>query len=305
MSTSRWRLDRREAFVTTGALGAMAMTQMLAADQASICRGAEPDDGVVVATFNIRYANAGDGPDAWPHRKEDVARLLNDHRVDFAGLQEALLTQLRDLEQLAPGLTRFGVGRDDGREKGEFSPILYRRDRWRVVDGRTRWLSETPEQPGSKSWDAAITRIATRCEFERLDGGRRVVIYNTHFDHRGETARLQSAKLLRNWVAQETAPCVVMGDFNCTPREAPYQELTARDGARPLVDSRTASSTPPIGPDGTWNGFKAVEAGQRIDFIFTTREWEVRKHQTDDRRTAGGRFPSDHLPVIAALALRP
>ena len=300
MAASQMVKGRREAMMAAGAMGAAAWT----ASRASTSRGDSPADMIVVATFNIRYANAGDGPDAWPHRKEDVARLLVDHRVDFAGLQEALLTQLHDLEKLAPGLARFGVGRDDGREKGEFSPLLYRRDRWRLIEGQTRWLSETPDKAGSKSWDAAITRIATRCVFEPLEGGRRLAVYNTHFDHLGATARRESAKLLRGWAAKETLPCIVMGDFNCTPGSDPYRELTTVEGDRSLVDARTASSTPPVGPDGTWNGFQAVQPGQRIDFIFTTREWDVRKHVTDDRRTAGGRFPSDHLPVIALLWLR-
>lgn len=265
--------------------------------------GTARGDELTVATFNIRYANPGDGANAWPHRQQAVADVLTRHGVDVAGLQEALLTQLQDLDRLLPGYARFGVGRDDGQQRGEYSPVLYRRDRWRLVEGSTRWLSPEPDRPGSKGWDAAITRIATRCVLEPVAGGARFVVFNTHFDHRGETARLESARLLTKWLRSETLPCILLGDFNCTPAAPPYRELTTAQGTWQLFDSRLIAQQPPQGPDATWNGFEAVVAGQRIDFVFVDRPWRVVSHLADDARIAGtSRFPSDHLPVIVGLS---
>lgn len=265
--------------------------------------GTARGDELTVATFNIRYANPGDGANAWPHRQQAVADVLTRHGVDVAGLQEALLTQLQDLDRLLPGYARFGVGRDDGQQRGEYSPVLYRRDRWRLVEGNTRWLSPEPDRPGSKGWDAAITRIATRCVLEPVAGGARFVVFNTHFDHLGETARLESARLLTKWLRSETLPCILLGDFNCTPAAPPYQELTTAQGTWQLFDSRLIAQQPPQGPDATWNGFEAVVAGQRIDFVFVDRPWRVVSHLADDARIAGtSRFPSDHLPVIVGLS---
>ena len=251
-----------------------------------------------VATFNIRYANPADGLDFWALRKESVAKLLVDHEVDVVGLQEVLHSQLTELKRLMPDFDAFGAGRDDGKTKGEFSPVLYRKSRLELIDGSTRWLSTTPETPGSKSWDAAITRIATRCEFKTRDEGRRFVVYNTHFDHRGEQARLESAKLLRSWINAEKLPVVLTGDFNCRSTDSPIVELTTpREGQRRLFDTRDLAAKS-VGPDSTWNGFKQIEAGQRIDFVLVDRAWKVARHEIDERRTPAGRFPSDHLPVI-------
>ena len=262
---------------------------------------AEPNASLprlTVGTFNIRYANPGDGLDLWALRKDSVAQLLVSQEVDLVGLQEVLQGQLNDLRRHMPDYDSFGVGRDDGKSKGEFSPILFHKKRLKLIEGSTRWLSTTPEVPGSKSWDAAITRIATRCEFELPGSGRRFVAYNTHFDHRGTQARLASAKLLRAWLQAERLPVVLTGDFNCRVTDAPLVELTAqRDGSRRFFDTRELAAKA-IGPDSTWNGFKAIEAGQRIDFVLVDRKWDVEQHVIDERRTATGRFPSDHLPVI-------
>lgn len=282
-------------------LGASVMMSSMATNAAT---SAEPST-LTVATFNIRYANRGDGANAWPHRKEAVAEILREHRVDFAGLQEVLHSQLLDLKGLLAGYEVFGVGRDDGRERGEYSPILFRADRWKLIGGTTRWLSLTPEVPGSKSWDAAITRIATRCEFEERATGRRFVMFNTHFDHQGRQARLESAKLLRSWGATETLPTLLTGDFNCVPTDPPYAELTAAGPEFRWLDSRSLAGDRVRGPDSTWNGFREIVPMQRIDYVFVDRRWEIDEHRTDDRRIErtgeSPRFPSDHLPVIVKL----
>ncbi len=153
-----------------------------------------PADSLVrVVSYNIRYNNPGDGEHAWPLRADRVANLLRFYNPDLFGLQEALQGQIDDLVARLPQYAWFGVGRDDGRSAGEGTPIFYRRDRFTLLDQGTFWLSETPEVPGSKSWDAAITRIATWGRFVDRTTGTRFLYLNTHFDHIGQTARERSA----------------------------------------------------------------------------------------------------------------
>ncbi len=261
---------------------------------------------VRVMTFNIRYNNPGDGPNAWPHRRDMAADLIRAN-ADLAGLQEAQLDQIRDLEQRLPEFAWYGVGRNDGKEAGEFCPVFYRRDRFELLQQETHWLSETPDTPGSKGWDTAITRLVTivRLRDRRTDG--EFCLLNTHLDHVGELARQNGAALIRKYVGQLDGqpPVVVTGDFNCVPEQKPYQMMTAADDQQPasnLVDTRSIAQQPALGPDSTWNGFREIVPQRRIDFIFARPGTTVERHRTLDDRVQD-RFPSDHLPVVAELIL--
>ncbi len=260
-----------------------------------------------VMTFNLRYDNPGDSGNAWPHRRDWVAGLIRFHEADVVGVQEALLRQLTDLDARLPGFARVGVGRTDGRTRGEFSAILYRADRLEVLDSGTFWLSTTPEVPGSKGWDTAIERVATWARFRDRRTGCAHVHLNTHFDHVGEQARQESARLIRRRLATlaQGLPVVMTGDLNADPRSAPYRILT-RDtlaGALPpLTDAFTTSRTGHYGPTATWNAFKAIEPEKRIDYVLVSGPITVRTHGILPD-SWDGRFPSDHLPVLASLAV--
>lgn len=260
-----------------------------------------------VMTFNIRYDTPTDGPNAWPHRRDRVAGLVRFHEADVVGVQEALLRQLTDLDARLPGFARVGVGRADGRTGGEFSAILYRADRLAVLDSGTFWLSTTPEVPGSKGWDTAIERVATWARFRDRRTGCRHVHLNTHFDHVGEQARQESARLLRRRLATlaQGLPVVVTGDLNADPRSAPYRVLT-RDtipGAlAPLADAFHASRAGHYGPTSTWTAFRAIEPERRIDYVLVSPPIAVLTHGILPDAW-DGRFPSDHLPVLASLAV--
>lgn len=254
-------------------------------------------------TFNIRYNNPSDGQNAWPHRKDLVADIIRE-RADIACLQEAQLGQIEDLEPRLAEFKWYGVGRDDGEKGGEFCPIFYRRDRYTLLDQKTRWLSEAPQVAGSKSWDAAITRLVTFVQLLDKKTNTTFWVLNTHFDHVGAQARKNSARLIRDFVIglDQQQPAIVAGDFNCTPDSEPYEILTVAKPAPKLRDARTTSQQPPAGPDSTWCGFREVVPGRRIDFIFVNPEVKVHRHRTIDEKT-DGRFPSDHLPVVAHLGL--
>jgi len=257
-------------------------------------------------SFNIRMNTAQDGINAWPNRKEIAAGTISFFGADIAGLQEALRDQIRDLEILLPEYAWVGVGRDDGREAGEFCPVFYRKDRFRLLDSGTFWLSESPDRPGLKGWDAACARIVTWARLE--DAGSRAVVtaYNTHFDHVGERARRESARLLRTKIA-EAPPSdgvVVTGDFNCTERDVAYAMMTAGDNGIPrLRDARADSIRPPYGSSYSFNGFQSGrKAGERIDFVFVGRTFEVlRSGILSDRWDE--RFVSDHFPAVAEIRL--
>ena len=271
------------------------------------CAGSRPTAtdaaALRVMTFNLRLNVASDGEDAWPNRRDAVARTIDG--VDLVGVQEALPDMLADLDARLPGYARLGVGREaDG--GGEYSAILYRTDRLELLDSGTFWLSETPETPGSQSWDAALPRIATWGRFRDRATGDEVVHVNTHFDHVGVVARQESARLLvrRLGTLADGAPVVLTGDFNVTPDSEVYRILTDGTG---LADARL--SAPASGPDATWNGFGRDPLVRRIDFVFTRGPVAVRAVRTVDDTigevlgTDNPRELSDHFAVEATVVL--
>jgi endonuclease/exonuclease/phosphatase family metal-dependent hydrolase len=259
-----------------------------------------------VMTFNIRYDNPADGVNAWPNRRDWVASLVRFHGADVIGVQEALARMLTDLDARLPGFARVGVGRTDGREQGEFSAILYRTARLELLDSGTFWLSPTPEVVGSKGWDTAIERVATWARFRDRVTGCRHLHLNTHFDHVGETARQESARLIRRRLATLSGglPVVVTGDLNADPQSVAYRTLTrdsVPDGVPALGDAFATSRAGHYGPTSTWTAFRAIEPGRRIDYVMTSADVSVLAHGILPD-SWDGRFPSDHLPVLAVLA---
>ncbi len=261
------------------------------------------EDSLRVMSFNIRYDNKGDGANAWPHRRDWVAEIIRDEKVDIVGLQEALDRQVKDLQERLPGYTWFGAGRDDGKTQGEMVPVFFKKDRFEVLDSGHFWLSTTPDVPGSKTWDAAITRMVTWLKLKDKSTDKSLLFANTHFDHVGVVARQESAKLMLEKLPKLAGdlPVVLTGDFNSLPSSAAYATLTGKKSVATwlLVDSRRASQTEPTGPDSTWNGFERIRPEQQIDFIFT-RGLTTQSHAILET-IRDGKFASDHLPVVAVL----
>jgi endonuclease/exonuclease/phosphatase family metal-dependent hydrolase len=258
-----------------------------------------------VMSFNLRLDLASDGPNAWPHRKDWAAALIRFHGADVVGVQEALAHMLTDLDARLPGFARVGVGRADGRSGGEFSAILYRTERLELIDSGTFWLSPSPEVPGSKGWDAAIERVATWGRFRDRRTGCTHVHLNTHFDHIGEQARQESARLIRRRLAglSRGLPVIVTGDLNAEPASVAYRIFTRDsipDALTPLRDAYHVSRDAHYGPNSTWTAFRAIEPGRRIDYVLVTDAIPVLAHGVLTDRW-DDRFPSDHLPVLAVL----
>ena len=255
-----------------------------------------------VMSFNIRLNIAHDGPNAWPYRKDLAASMVHLHQPGVVGLQEVLPDQVDDLASRLPDFDWAGVGRDDGVRKGEFAPIFYRRARLTLLDQGTFWLSEMPDVPGSLGWDAVCIRIATWAQFLDTATNTAFFFYNTHFDHRGEVARDESARLLlRDALTRaDTAPVIVVGDLNCGERAPAYRLLTGGAGDIPfrLYDAKTRSETPHHGPSGTFHAFTG-ELRDCIDYILVGENLRVLRHATLADYWDGGRYPSDHMPVVA------
>lgn len=251
-------------------------------------------------TYNLRFDNPGDSLNAWPYRKEKVAALLDWYGPEVLGTQECLHHQLEDLVRLMPQWQYVGVGRDHGDQRGEYAALFFRKDRFRLLDQGTFWLSPTPEQP-SKGWDAALPRVCTYAVLQPRKGGRKLLVMNAHFDHIGKEARKQSAQLMLDrmqlLLKKHRAVPVLMGDFNAGPEEPPIQVLNAG-----MQDTYTLAQKTPYGPKGTFNAFQwQGKFDKRIDYIFVfKKDFEVPRVQVIGDYL-DQRFPSDHFPVLAEL----
>ncbi len=262
---------------------------------------------VRVMSFNIRYGTAADGENAWPRRKEFLFETISAFDPDLLGTQETLAGQRDDLAARLSGYDVLAAGRDDGQERGEMMALFYRKSRFEKLAGGHFWLSETPDVPGSKSWDSSLPRMVTwvKLRDRKAPESPPIVYFNTHFDHRGPKARLESARLLRRKVDELAQDCrvIVTGDFNSPEGGEPYQALFGRgdSDARPLVDSFRAVHPSQEDAEGTFSGFRAgAIRGARIDWIGCSPDLDVRDAAID-RTARDGRTPSDHFPVTAVL----
>lgn len=259
---------------------------------------------IKVMSFNIRYGTASDGENHWDNRKEFLIDTIKAFDPDLLGTQETLGFQRDLLAEKLSGYAVEGVGRDDGKEKGEMMALYYRKDRFEKLAGGHFWLSETPEMIGSKSWDSSLPRMVTWVKLKDLKNptAKPITFFNTHFDHRGPQARLESARLIRKKISEVSGECrvILTGDFNADVASDPYKALFEGDDA-PVVDAFRKKNPEKKADEGTFSGFKASEVkGARIDWIGCTPSFEVVRCEID-RTSKDGRTPSDHFPILAIL----
>ncbi|WP_135666027.1 endonuclease/exonuclease/phosphatase family protein [Halorhabdus rudnickae] len=257
-------------------------------------------------TYNVRYDTPEDGAHAWAHRRDAVASTIRFHRPDVVGLQEPLDHQLAFLADRLESFEWVGSSRVDGDREGEYTPIGYRRDRFDSVASGTFWLSETPDEPGSLGWDARHPRIVTWVRLRDRSTGTQHLQANTHFSHEGARARQESAQLVldRLEALADGEPIVLTGDFNAVAGDPVFDVLVgARKRDSPLHSAPKRSSDPAHGPSTSRTDFEALVHDRKIDHIFVTGDVSVGQHGVCCDCYDDGRYPSDHLPVLAELDL--
>ncbi len=269
------------------------------------CSRKSGNETLKVMTLNIRYDNPGDSLNGWSNREEQICSFIKEEKPAIIGMQEVLWHQYELLDSVLTAYASEGIGREDGVHAGEMNPVFYRKDRFELARKITFWLSETPEIAGSKSWGSSLPRIVTWVELVEKESHRHIFIFNTHFAHDSDTARIMSSKLLLKEIekAASESPFIVTGDFNMERTSKGYEVLTGPDESVPLIkDSYVITQKKPGGPAYTFNGFFEKQGSQRIDFIFVKNGMKVLSHNTFVRKKDGV-FISDHWPVEAVISL--
>lgn len=280
-------------------LGGIGTVGMSAADDSNV---RDEDRALVRAvSYNVRFDNPEDEY-SWDERFDRVVEMIRELDPDVLGIQEAMPNQYDDLREELDEFGWHAAGREDGDREGEMVPIAWRRDRFEALDTGEFWLSETPDEPGSIGWDADLPRVTMWTRLRDRETDEELWHYNTHFDHIGERARLESARILRERAGEHVVdglPVVVTGDFNAPPFSDPYcvvvEDAEADDP--PLVDARQVADDV-SGPEGTFHEF-SPDLQDRIDYVFVPESVPVREYRAVPDQV--GAYRSDHLPLLTVL----
>ena len=251
-----------------------------------------------IISYNIRYDNDWDIENSWEIRRNKIGQILVQYSASIIGIQEGLLNQVQYIDSSLIDYEYVGVGRDDGKKKGEFCAIYFDTTRYVLLKNSTFWLSETPDTI-SVGWDAALERICTYGLFKDRITKKEFWVFNTHFDHMGVVAREKSSELIlkrMNKINRQSLPVILMGDFNSTPNSPPIKEIKTE-----LSDALQISLEKLHGPRGTFNGFNEdLPIEKRIDYIFTN-DLKVLSYTHINDRLNNNRHISDHLPVMIKI----
>jgi len=283
--------------------------------QAGTAASSEPSADkpeLLVMTFNIRYGTANDGDNSWDKRKDLACDVLRKHDPDIVGLQEALRSQIDDIRAAAPEYAEIGVGREDGKTGGEYSAILYKKDRLAVAESGTFWLSDTPEACGSITWGNNCTRVCTWGRFVPKSPGKAFYLFNTHLDHISQYSRERSAILLTKRIRDRAQqdPIILTGDFNVGENNGVVEYFTCRQELHIAGNGKSRNPIPLVdtfrvlhadaSEVGTFHSFKGTRSNAKIDYIFAEPGTKVLQAEIL-RDNKDNRYPSDHFPVKATI----
>lgn len=275
------------------------------------CAGAlaaESAAALRVMSFNIRTSGARDGENAWPLRKDLFYEEIQRFAPSLIGFQEMREDQYEETLARMKDFAFVGVARDDGKRKGEWSLVGFRKDRFGKLTNGDFWLSETPEVVGSKSWDAALTRICSWVRLKDRTTGREFLYANTHFDHKGVVSRENASRLLVARLRELAGgkPIVLTGDFNVNEDTVAYAVIAkAKDNDAPFLIDAYRAVHPKRQPDeATFHGFKGTTTGSRIDFVFHSTDFKPLAAKIERLKSPAGKYPSDHYAVTAVLEFK-
>lgn len=247
-------------------------------------------------TYNIRYANPGDGPNRWQFRRDTVAEVIGKNSL-LAGLQEVLASQLDDLKSRLPEWEFFSRTREVVDGEGEACPIGWHKPSIEKLDGGTFWLSESPEEPGSKSWESSLPRICTWAKLRHRETTNVFHFFNLHLDHRSAPARERATLLIAERAGKVEGPTIVLGDFNAAPDSPPLRAFAKEAGWTRLPATAAGGEGP-----GTGNGWRENGPFSVIDHIFIRNAKAIQPAVLRPKTPHGG-WGSDHFPVKAELEI--
>ncbi len=268
-----------------------------------VCAVVVSAQDLYVGTYNIRYKNKDDSikGNVWTKRCQVMCDQINFESPDVLGMQEVLVGQLHDFQRLLDNYSYIGVGRDDGKEAGEYAAIFYKNDRVKLLDSGNFWLNETPDVP-KLGWDAACIRICTWGKFKDLRTKKKFYFFNLHMDHVGVVARREAAKLVVSRIKEmaQDAPVVLTGDFNVDQTDEIYGIFTHSG----ILKDSYENARIRFAENGTFNSFKVeTKTDSRIDHVFVSPSFKVEAYglRTDSYWAKGRRNLSDHYPVFVKL----
>ena len=243
-----------------------------------------------VMTFNVRLDIPSDSVNNWNYRKGDACRMIAYYSPDLLGMQEVLHNQMEDLKRGLPQYTALGVGRDDGKEAGEYCPIFFRTNRFTLVEY------------GIKGWDASYNRVTTWAILQEKNNGQKFVYFNTHLDNDGKTARKEGVQLILDKIKEiaPDMPAIITGDFNCTPGEEPLQTLE-KGGMENAA--KTAAVT--YGPSWSFHDFGRLPVEERVllDYVFVTKSAKIDRYRVIQDKPENS-YLSDHCPILVELTVQ-
>ena len=260
------------------------------------CEVQQEEDNLKVMSYNMRYDSPNDGENIWDIRKVATPAMIKEVHPDVFGVQEAMVHQIRYVEENCPEYASIGVGRDDGKEGGEFMSIFYDKSKIKLNEWGTVWLSPTPEKP-SRGWDAGCFRTATWAKMEVIGSGKRFFYINTHLDHVGKNARKNGLELIIKIIKEKNVegdPAILTGDFNVTPDDS-----FTLDGVYAYMNNASATALE-ADSVSTFNGWGKRD-GSFIDYIWWKGFSSCKEYRVNRNEYGGVRFISDHWPITAVL----
>ena len=249
-----------------------------------------------VMSYNIRMGIAKDGTNSWEFRCPATIEMLNAQKPDVFGVQEAFEFQIRFIEEYCRDYKSVGVGRDDGKKKGEYMSIFWNKKTVSLLKWGTFWLSETPDKP-SKGWDAHCRRTATWALMKDKKTGKKFYFVNTHLDHKGKEAQKNGLKLIVDRIESinpQGYPMILTGDFNIKPNNPALVDLDARMLSARKIAADTDSHN-------TFNGWSVKPTDSVIDYIYISGFSSCPQYKTVTEKYAERPFVSDHYPIFAKV----